>query len=103
MKGDGLGPSVGGVQLLPSGLADRLRLVVGTAGGTVPRQRGNHAAPRCSGGMVRGSLAGFLAGIEGCQAILEGVRNCPGVTPTWRSRWRVSWLWSEKPARAANS
>src|SRR5262245_66032645 len=35
--------------------------------------------------------------------ILAGVRNCPGVTPTRRLKWRVSWLWSEKPASAATS
>src|SRR5262249_1546579 len=36
-------------------------------------------------------------------AILADVRNCPGVTPTRRLKWRVNWLWSEKPARRASS
>ena len=45
-----------------------------------PRQGRDHADPTWSWGMVRGSRSGFLEGLAACQAILAGVRNCPGVT-----------------------
>jgi hypothetical protein len=51
--------------------------------------------------MIRGSLSGFFAGLAAFYAILAGVRNCPGVTPTSRLKWWENWLGSEKPARAA--
>jgi hypothetical protein len=49
--------------------------------------------------MVKGSPASFLVGLDAFWAILEGDRNCPGVTPTKRLKWRENWLGSEKPAR----
>ena len=51
----------------------------------------------------RGGALPFLGGTCPFSAILARVRNCPGVTPTSRLKWRVSLLRSEKPARAANS
>jgi len=45
--------------------------------------------------MVKGSLCGFLAELASVYSVLAGVRNCPGVTPTRRLKWRENWLWSE--------
>jgi hypothetical protein len=50
-----------------------------------------------------GSPSGFLEGLAARYGILAGVRNLPGVTPTWRLKRRENWLWSAKPAPAATS
>jgi hypothetical protein len=51
--------------------------------------------------MVRRSLSGFLEELAAFPAILAGSRNRPGATPTNRSKWRVKWARSRKPAKAA--
>src|SRR5262245_51469256 len=53
--------------------------------------------------MVEVSWLGFLERLAPLYAILADLRNCPGVTPTRRLKWWVSWLWSEKPTHAAIS
>src|SRR5262249_55886269 len=53
--------------------------------------------------MVKGIALPFLERSAVFYAILAGVRNCPGVTPMRRLKWRENWLWSEKPACAATS
>jgi hypothetical protein len=48
---------------------------------------------RSSGGMVRGSLSRFLAGLAALTAILAGSRNRPGVTPPRRLKWGYESQW----------
>ena len=68
-----------------------------------PAQRRDLAASPCSWRIVSESPSVFLAVIAADYAILAGVRNRPGVTPTRRLKCWVNWLWSVNPAFVATS